>query len=166
MDNDIKNKNNYHNDLKQDFDSKNWCENYSKARLKILFELEVKNQTDKIILNQKTNQKIYEDLVDKVHYKAIDLNILNTLLQDKLKKLNDKQNKKIDKLNYQYKNYLISQQDFETKLNLLTSSFKIKWDAKSNKYTNKKNKFEKDFGVYTLNISNYLKVKYEYIIKK
>lgn len=121
---------------------------YFKNKLDLFYKVQIENIEKRKNDNQKYNLSLNEALMDKVYYKAIDLNTISTMMDNKLKKLKLEFSNELEKIEYKKRNFIIDKLNYETEIKSLNLKYNTKITVLEKKFESKTNKYNLKFETY------------------
>lgn len=122
--------------------------NYFKNKLDKFYITQIENIELRKEDNKQYNLNLHEESVDKVYYKAIDLNTIKNMMDNKLKKIKSTHLKKIDALDYKKRNFIIDSNTYDLQVKTIHLKYNTKIEALSKKFDIRTNSYNKKFEAY------------------
>lgn len=131
-----------------------YAKDYFKNKLDKFYAIQIENIEKRKIDNREYNSILNDQLMDKVYYKAIDLNTIKTMMDSRLKKIKLECTNKIELIEYKKRNFIIDQLNYEKQIEILNLNYNNKIINLEKKFTNKTNKYNSNFSIYKNKIKN------------
>lgn len=121
---------------------------YFKNKLDSYYEIQITNIEKRKIDNLEYNSNLNETLMDKVYYKAVDLNTINTMMDNKIEKLKLEYQTKLESIEYKKRNFIIDQLNYESHIKSIDLKYNNKINILENKFKSRTTKYNLKFELY------------------
>lgn len=121
---------------------------YFKNKLDSYYEIQITNIEKRKIDNLEYNSNLNETLMDKVYYKAVDLNTINTMMDNKIEKLKLEYQTKLESIEYKKRNFIIDQLNYESHIKSIDLKYNNKINILENKFKSRTTKYNLKFESY------------------